>query len=156
MKWNHKFRPSPEQWVYCFPNLFPYGDGVFGLPRRAPLTFQQCAAMHLLREELSYRVEPGMPEAAAAWLDAEGDVATAGIVRPAFRQRWGHVIARSAPTPVGPSRRLDSRAGARTASSDAATTKLGGAWSRSARREDTCCARDSTSGWSASAEPPQR
>ena len=43
---------TPEQWAMCFPELFPYGDGVFGLPRRAPMTFQQCVGMHLLREEL--------------------------------------------------------------------------------------------------------
>lgn len=47
---------GPEQWGMCFPILFPYGDGVFGLPRRNRLTFQQCVTMHLLREELSYQV----------------------------------------------------------------------------------------------------
>ena len=49
---------GPEQWAMCFPDLFPYGDGVFGLARRpgASLTFQQCVTMHLLREELLYQV----------------------------------------------------------------------------------------------------
>ena len=51
---------TPEQWSMCFPALFPYGDGVFGLPRDAPLTFQQCVGMHLLREELSYEVTEDM------------------------------------------------------------------------------------------------
>ena len=43
-------------WAMCFPVCFPYGDGVFGLPRAKNLTFQQCAAMQFLREELSYQV----------------------------------------------------------------------------------------------------
>ena len=47
---------SPEQWAWCFPHLFPYGDGVFGLPRRRPMTFQQCVSYHLVREELAYNV----------------------------------------------------------------------------------------------------
>ena len=28
------------QWAMCFPQCFPYGDGVFGLPRANALTFQ--------------------------------------------------------------------------------------------------------------------
>ena len=48
---------GPEMWAMCFPHLFPYGDGVFGLPRSEPLTFQQCSVMHLLREELVYQVD---------------------------------------------------------------------------------------------------
>ena len=64
---------GPEQWAMCFPNLFPYGDGVFGLPRRQPMTFQQCAGMHLIREELCYQVPASMLEEAAAWSIDEGD-----------------------------------------------------------------------------------
>ena len=49
---------GPDMWTMCFPNLFPYGDGVFGLSRKTLLTFQQWMGMHLLREELSYGVTP--------------------------------------------------------------------------------------------------
>ncbi len=58
---------GPEQWAMCFPDLFPYGDGVFGLARRQALTFQQCVGMHLLREELSYRVTPELYDEARTW-----------------------------------------------------------------------------------------
>ena len=53
---------GPEQWAMCFPDLFPYGDGVFGLARRpgGALTFQQCVTMHLLREELVFQVTSEM------------------------------------------------------------------------------------------------
>ena len=68
---------GPEQWAMCFPHLFPYGDGVFGLPRREGLTFQQCAAMHLLREELCYEVTPEILEQAAHWVVEEGEPAAA-------------------------------------------------------------------------------
>ena len=54
---------SAAQWAMCFPILFPYGDGVFGLPRQDPLSFQQCAGMHLLREELVYQVTPAIMSA---------------------------------------------------------------------------------------------
>ena len=54
-------------WGMCFPTCFPYGDGVFGLPRQKPLTFQQCASMHLLREELCYNVTPAMMNEALEW-----------------------------------------------------------------------------------------
>ena len=47
---------SPDMWSVCFPHLFPYGDGVFGLPRRSPLTFQQLSSMLLVREELEYTI----------------------------------------------------------------------------------------------------
>ena len=54
-------------WAMCFPDCFPYGDGVFGLPRATPLTFQQCAGMHLLREELDYHVTAKTIAEAKAW-----------------------------------------------------------------------------------------
>ncbi|CAK0852500.1 unnamed protein product, partial [Prorocentrum cordatum] len=56
---------SPELWSMCFPDKFPYGDGVFGLSRTSPMSFQQCASMHLLREELVYQVTPEDLAAAA-------------------------------------------------------------------------------------------
>ena len=44
-------------WAMCFPDCFPYGDGVFALPRENPLTFQQWLRLVFLREELSYSVD---------------------------------------------------------------------------------------------------
>ena len=42
-------------WQKSFPHLFPYGDGVYGIPNRArPMTCQQWVRMMLLRSELSY------------------------------------------------------------------------------------------------------
>ena len=58
----------------CFPHLFPYGDGVFGLPRQKPLTFQQYAVMLDMREELCYNVTPDMLVAAAAFFQAPESV----------------------------------------------------------------------------------
>ena len=58
---------SAPTWAMCFPHCFLYGDGVFGLPREQPLTFQRRAGMHLLREELSYDIAPAMMDAAATW-----------------------------------------------------------------------------------------
>ena len=58
---------SPQIWAMCFPHCFPYGDGVFGLPREKPITFQQCISMHLLREELVYDITPIMFENAVGW-----------------------------------------------------------------------------------------
>ena len=49
---------SAASWAMCFPHLFPYGDGVFGLPRQKPLTFQQLAVMLNMREEWGPRVRP--------------------------------------------------------------------------------------------------
>ena len=48
-----------EMWQKAFPLLFPYGDGVFGLPRRRHMTFQQWASYMLTRTELSYTCDPG-------------------------------------------------------------------------------------------------
>ena len=43
-----------ELWQKAFPNLFPYGDGVFGLKKRkTPMTFGQWAWMLLLRTNWS-------------------------------------------------------------------------------------------------------
>ena len=44
-------------WAMCFPDCFPYGDGVFGLPRETPLTFQQWMHQLILREELAYSID---------------------------------------------------------------------------------------------------
>ena len=67
---------SPEMWSQCFPILLPYGDGVFGLPRATPLTFQQTAVMHLLREELSYQTPPHFTQEAHAYFAAPVDSTT--------------------------------------------------------------------------------
>ena len=61
---------SGTTWSMCFPHCFPYGDGVFGLPRAAPLTFQQWAHMLILREELEYQVCPRDKEMAERYFDA--------------------------------------------------------------------------------------
>ena len=58
---------TAPMWAMGFPDCFPYGDGVFGLPRAEPLTFQQCADMHLIREELSYSVTRESMIAAKRW-----------------------------------------------------------------------------------------
>ena len=63
---------SPEQWAWCFPHLFPYGDGVFGLPRRRPMTFQQCVSYHIVREELAYTVPVDAPHSVARWQQGSG------------------------------------------------------------------------------------
>ena len=52
-----------ELWQKAFPHLFPYGDGVFGIVRETPMTFQQWATMMLLRTELEYQVPPDDPSA---------------------------------------------------------------------------------------------
>jgi hypothetical protein len=50
---------DPDIWAMCYPYEFPYGDGVFGLPRLYSLTFSEWRRMLLLREELVYDVTPG-------------------------------------------------------------------------------------------------
>jgi hypothetical protein len=69
-------------WAMCFPECFPYGDGVFGLPSAKPLTFQQWQSFLLLREELCFNVTPSMVAEARAWVapaDKQGsDVAASG------------------------------------------------------------------------------
>ena len=62
---------SATTWAKCFPHLFPYGDGVFGLPRQKPMTFQQHTSMLYLREELRYEVTPDLMTAARKFF---GDV----------------------------------------------------------------------------------
>ena len=49
---------TSDFWVMCFPDKFSYGDGVFGLRRRRPLTFHQWCYMILLRTELQYKAIP--------------------------------------------------------------------------------------------------
>ena len=50
---------SCEFYQKCFPELFPYGDGVYGLPRDAPLTFREWASYLLDRVELEYEASDG-------------------------------------------------------------------------------------------------
>ena len=47
---------SPEYWQKCFPLLFPYGDGVYGVVRDTPLSFRDWARYCLTRTELEYQV----------------------------------------------------------------------------------------------------
>ena len=58
---------SGAQWSMCFPHCFPYGDGVFGLPRIQSLSFQQWAQMLLLREELAYELLPEDRKSSDEW-----------------------------------------------------------------------------------------
>ncbi|CAE7908776.1 unnamed protein product, partial [Symbiodinium necroappetens] len=68
-----------EFWQKCFPELFPYGDGVFGLRRATPLTFREWAAYLLERVELEYDVpvpaeesEPTLQALAVAGQQTDG------------------------------------------------------------------------------------
>eukprot|EP00435_Cladocopium_sp_Y103_P040571 s119_g11.t1 len=45
---------SAASYQKCFPALFPYGDGVYGLPRDSPLTYREWASYLLMRVELEY------------------------------------------------------------------------------------------------------
>ena len=47
---------SCEFYQKCFPELFPYGDGVYGLQRDSALTFREWASYLLERVELEYEV----------------------------------------------------------------------------------------------------
>ena len=101
---------TPDLWARCFPKSFPYGDGVFGLPRAKGLTFQQWASMLLLREELCYDVGHAATTQAQAWFESQdaprGSAAPPGPQRSAChcvqctaadqpfsapkQPRWGH------------------------------------------------------------------
>ena len=60
-------------WSMCFPAEFPYGDGVFALPRKVMLSFQQWFVMLVQREELDYQVTPMTLTQAAVW-DPEAEL----------------------------------------------------------------------------------
>ncbi|CAE7279356.1 unnamed protein product, partial [Symbiodinium microadriaticum] len=75
-----------EFWQKCFPELFPYGDGVFGLRRASPLTFREWAAYLLERVELEYDVpvpaeesEPTLQALAVAGEQADGGERETGV-----------------------------------------------------------------------------
>ena len=69
---------SPEYWQKCFPELFPYGDGVYGLVRDTPLTFREWACYFLERAELEYEIaeQGGVSESSSS-----------GLVPPATSER---------------------------------------------------------------------
>ena len=77
-----------EFWQKCFPELFPYGDGVFGIRRATPLTLREWAAYLLERVELEYDVpvvadeqEPVLQGNMAAGQQADpGDAGIGGLV----------------------------------------------------------------------------
>ena len=46
-------------WVKQFPDLFPYGDGAYGLSRRRSMSLQQWGSLMLTRTELDYMPEEG-------------------------------------------------------------------------------------------------
>jgi len=68
---------SSTQWAMCFPHCFPYGDGVFGLPRVQQLSFQQWAHMLMLREELIYELHAPDLESVEAWFASPTSMDTA-------------------------------------------------------------------------------
>ena len=47
---------SPDYWQKCFPEMFPYGDGVYGIMRDRLLTFREWASCLLERTELEHSV----------------------------------------------------------------------------------------------------
>lgn len=48
-------------WVKQFPELFPYGDGAYGLSRRKYLSLQQWAVLMMTRTELDYTPATEVP-----------------------------------------------------------------------------------------------
>ena len=62
-----------EMWQKAFPLLFPYGDGVYGLPRRRHMTFQQWASYMLTRTELSYTCDPSENESTSIPDDSQSE-----------------------------------------------------------------------------------
>ena len=84
---------EPCFWIRQFPDLFPYGDGAYGLKRRTGMSFQHWARMMLLRTELSYNVSgPNLhmcPAAAADPAKKPCQLCAGGPERPKLRQpRW--------------------------------------------------------------------
>ncbi|CAK0851590.1 unnamed protein product, partial [Prorocentrum cordatum] len=82
-----------EFWQKAFPHLFPYGDGVYGIDRRRPLSFQQWCRVLLLRAELRYQVHEALPHDCplikrGARPCAQCARATTPFVPPA-QPRWG-------------------------------------------------------------------
>ena len=62
---------SPEYWQKCFPEMFPYGDGVYGIVRDTPLTFREWAAYLFERAELEYEVAAAGEESAGTGRDTD-------------------------------------------------------------------------------------
>eukprot|EP00438_Fugacium_kawagutii_P022436 Skav232863 [mRNA] locus=scaffold2451:177362:177739:- [translate_table: standard] len=65
---------SPEYWQKGFPEMFPYGDGVYGIARDSSLTFREWASHLLERSELEYEVPAASdgPEMMSKDLDEDG------------------------------------------------------------------------------------
>ena len=53
---------EPSFWVKQFPDLFPYGDGAYGLGRRRQMGLQQWGLMMLTRTELEYAPPVDVPK----------------------------------------------------------------------------------------------
>ena len=62
---------SPEYWQKCFPEMFPYGDGVYGIVRDTPLTFREWAAYLFERAELEYEVAAAGEDSAGTGRDTD-------------------------------------------------------------------------------------
>lgn len=83
---------SPEYWQKCFPEMFPYGDGVYGIVRDTPLTFREWAAYLFERAELEYEVVAAGEESGGTGCDTDGRVENAGAATSRFQPpaipRW--------------------------------------------------------------------
>ena len=72
---------SCEYYQKCFPELFPYGDGVYGLQRDTQLTFREWASYLLERVELEYVV-------AQSGHGDQDDPSVASEFQPPMIPRW--------------------------------------------------------------------
>lgn len=66
---------SCEYYQKCFPELFPYGDGTYGLQRDAQLTYREWASYLLERVELEYSL-------------ADDDTSGSSEFQPPIIPRW--------------------------------------------------------------------
>ena len=146
---------GPEQWGLCFPVLSPYGDGVFGLPRRNCLTFQQCASMHLLRGNcLSKCRHPISRNRNNGHLKMK---LISQLPTQLLALCRHHVNAPSAPMPPSITHLRISLGGGRAVSSCVVILIHGDAWSKYAKPRVTCCGLVSRSVWRRCAKhPPKR
>ena len=82
---------SSEYYQKCFPELFPYGDGVYGLQRDTQLTYREWASYLLERVELEYAVDSSRRSEEA---DSRGSVLEADsrgavpVFQPPIIPRW--------------------------------------------------------------------
>lgn len=89
---------SCEFYQKCFPELFPYGDGVYGLQRDSALTFREWASYLLERVELEYEVvDQKKDDSVGTGPNRSGSVLAESSAEPPNRS--GSVLAESAAEP---------------------------------------------------------